>query len=160
MNTSLIRRRTIVSSFACLVLFTGLASAQSTAATSVAGQAQKTLQKVMLTINGNDLITEIANTPDQRYMGLSFREALGENEAMLFVYPETRMLTFTMRNTLLPLSIAYISKDFVITEIHDMPVGPDQLFPSAEPAKFALEVNQGWFEKNGIEAGTKISMSQ
>ena len=63
-----------------------------------------------------------------------------------------------MRNTLIPLSIAYISKDFIINEIHDMPVGPNQLFPSKKPAQFALEVNQGWFERNQIKAGTQIVM--
>lgn len=119
-------------------------------------QAQPRLQTVTLQIGGKTLTTEIANTEIQRYMGLSFRKKLGENEGMLFVYRQEKTLTFTMRNTLLPLSIAYISKDFVINEIHDMPVGPNQLFPSDKPAQYALEVNQGWFERNNISAGDQI----
>lgn len=125
----------------------------------IAGQAQPTLPLVNLTLGDTDLRTEVASTPDQRYMGLSFRKTLGENEAMLFVYQKEQPLIFTMRNTLLPLSIAYISKDFVINEIHDMPVGENLLFPSKLPAMFALEVNQGWFERNNIKAGYQIKMN-
>lgn len=121
-------------------------------------QPQAKLNSVTLTIAGKELQTEIANTPDQRYMGLSFRQKLAENEAMLFVYPNEQPLTFTMRNTLLPLSIAFISKDFIINEIIDMPVGPNQIFPSKMRAQYALEVNQGWFERNQISVGTQIKM--
>lgn len=121
--------------------------------------AQVTLPLVNLSFGNVDLRTEIANTPDQRYMGLSFRQVLGDNEAMLFVYPKEQMLTFTMRNTLLPLSIAYISENFVINEIHQMPVGENLLFPSKLPARFALEVNQGWFKRNNIKVGTQIKMN-
>ena len=77
---------------------------------------------------------------------------------MLFVYPAEQQLTFTMRDTLLPLTIAYLSKDMVINEFHEMPVGPNQLFPSKKPAQFALEVNQGWFEKNGIAVGDRVTL--
>jgi len=105
-----------------------------------------------------ELTTEVAHTRTQRFMGLSFRENLGENEGMLFVYPDEQMLTFTMRNTLIPLTIAYLSKDLVINEFHEMPVGPNQLFPGKKPAQFALEVNQGWFEKNDIAVGDRVTV--
>lgn len=149
MTNSAIQRLCLVSCIAWLVLVNNLAFALD--------QAQAKLQTLTLNIEGARLDAEIASTPDQRYMGLSFRKTLLENEAMLFAYPEEQALTFTMRNTLLPLSIAYISEDFVILEIHDMPVGPGQLFPSKVPAKFALEVNQGWFERNQIGVGAKIT---
>lgn len=148
MNTSMISRFVLSFGFAWLILFNNFAIAQD--------QAQPKLQTITLSIEGVRLVTEIASTPDQRYMGLSFRKTLLDNEAMLFAYPEEQALTFTMRNTLLPLSIAYISKEFVILEIHDMPVGPGQLFPSKVPAKFALEVNQGWFERNQVSVGAQI----
>jgi len=122
------------------------------------GQAQPQLPTVELTVGNAQLTTEIASTGNQRYMGLSFRQTLEENEAMLFVYPSEQRLTFTMRNTLIPLSIAFISDQFVINEIHDMPVGPNQTFPSQRKAKFALEVNQGWFERNNVKAGDVIKM--
>jgi len=123
------------------------------------GQGQPKLPTVNLSIAGKTLKTELASTPNQRFNGLSFRRSLAENEAMLFVYPAEQPLVFTMRNTLLPLSIAYISEDFVINEIHQMPVGENLLFPSKAPAKFALEVNQGWFKRNKISVGSVITMN-
>jgi len=122
------------------------------------GKAQATLPTVTLSINGVELSTEIAETGAQRFKGLSFRKTLAPNAGMLFVYPAEQQLTFTMRNTLLPLTIAFLSKDMVINEFHEMPVGPDQLFPSKKHAQFALEVNQGWFEKNGIAVGDRVTL--
>lgn len=125
---------------------------------AVADQAQQTLPSTTLHINGHALETEIAVTAAQRYMGLSFRKQLKPNAGMLFVYSREGMLVFTMRNTLIPLSIAFISADMTINEIHKMNVGPDQLFPAAKPARFALEVNQGWFAAHGIKPGDKITL--
>ncbi len=119
---------------------------------------QPPLPTIELLIGDQMLSAEVASTSMQRYMGLSFRKALDKNAGMLFAYPDERDLTFTMRNTLLPLSIAYISKELVINEIQNMDVGPNQLFPSKAPAMYALEVNQGWFERHGLEPGTKIEM--
>ncbi|ASJ71435.1 DUF192 domain-containing protein [Granulosicoccus antarcticus] len=133
------------------VLFAGNVPAQET-------EAQPILPGVTLMIDGKPLKTEIAATSQQRYMGLSFRPSMADDAGMLFVYDAERPLTFTMRNTLIPLSIAFISADLVINEIHDMDVGPNQLFDSRNIAMFALEVNQGWFEQNGIKAGAQIVM--
>ena len=120
------------------------------------GKAQPQLPTVTMLIDGNPLTVELATTGQQRYMGLSFRQSMEDNSGMLFVYTAERPLTFTMRNTLIPLSIAFISKDMVINEIHHMNVGPNQLFDARADAQYALEVNQGWFEENGIKAGTAI----
>lgn len=151
------KRRTalrLVTLFALIApLLVGL---QNTA--TAQGQAQPHLPTVTLSIKGTNLKTEIANTPEQRYMGLSFRKSMAENEAMLFVYPAEQKLVFTMRNTLIPLSIAYISKDFIINEIQQMPVGDNLLFPANAPAQYALEVNQGWFKRNRIGVGSQITM--
>lgn len=117
---------------------------------------QPSLPTIELLINDTPLTVEIASTAQQRYMGLSFRKSLDENSGMLFVYPGEQQLTFTMRNTLIPLSIAFLSADLVINEIHDMNVGPGQLFPSRQSAQYALEVDQGWFAANGIKAGDQI----
>ena len=134
------------------VLFAADVPAQDT------GKAQPTLPGVNLLIAGKLLKTEVAATSQQRYMGLSFRKSMATDAGMLFVYDAERPLTFTMRNTLIPLSIAFISADLVINEIHDMNVGPNQLFDSRQVAQYALEVNQGWFEQNGIKAGAQIVM--
>lgn len=128
---------------------------------ALAQQAQPTLPTVVLKINGLKLNAELASNEGQRYMGLSFRESLADDAGMLFIYPNVRPLTFTMRNTLIPLSIAFISPvtgttDLVINEIQLMNVGPNQLFPSKKPAQYALEVNQGWFAANGIKPGAII----
>ncbi len=117
---------------------------------------QPRLPTVELLINNTPLTVEIASTAQQRYMGLSFRKSLDKNSGMLFVYPGEQQLTFTMRNTLIPLSIAFLSADLVINEIHEMNVGPGQLFPSRQSAQYALEVDQGWFAANGIKAGDQI----
>lgn len=135
-----------------------LASSAEKVAAADSDQAQPKLPTVDLLINGTPLTVEVAATNQQRYMGLSFRKTLPDNQGMLFVYQVERPLTFTMRNTLIPLSIAFISNDMVINEIHDMDVGPGQLFDSAQKAQFALEVNQGWFSRQGIEPGAKIVM--
>lgn len=119
-------------------------------------KAQPQLPTIEMLIDGNPLNVELAANSQQRYMGLSFRQTMDNDSGMLFVYPNERKLTFTMRNTLIPLSIAFISEDMVINEIHHMNVGPGQLFDSLNVAKFALEVNQGWFEENGIKAGAAI----
>lgn len=119
---------------------------------------QPRLPTLALAVGEHELLVEVASTGQQRYNGLSYRSSLGENEGMLFVYQEPRSLTFTMRNTLLPLSIAYIDESLVINEILDMDVGPGQLFPSSGVVKYALEVNQGWFEERGITAGVSVKL--
>ena len=127
-------------------------------AARAADEPQPRLPTVEVRVGGVPLTVEIASGGEQRYMGLSFRESLAENAGMLFVYPSARPLTFTMRNTLLPLSIAFIDDGLVVREIVDMDVGPNQLFDSAAPARYALEVNQGWFERNGVEPGAAVTM--
>ena len=139
--------RVVITLIACLSLANAVVSAD---------QAQPALLTITLQINGHALDTELAITSEQRYMGLSFRESLANTAGMLFVYSREQMLVFTMRNTLLPLSIAYISEDMTINEIHHMNVGPDHLFPASQAARYALQVNQGWFSANGIKAGDKI----
>lgn len=119
-------------------------------------QGQPTLPIMQIQINGKALAVEMATSGEQRYMGLSFRPSMPDDSGMLFVYQSEQPLTFTMRNTLIPLSIAFISKEGLINEIHRMDVGPNQYFPSDKPAQYALEVNQGWFARNNIKPGARI----
>lgn len=121
------------------------------------GMAQS-LPSVEIRVGEATLQVEVADDGDERYTGLGFRDAMDEGAGMLFVYPGERPLTFTMRDTRIPLSIAFVSEDLVINEIHDMPVGPNQLFPSDKPAKYALETNLGWFERNGVSPGDRLSL--
>lgn len=124
-----------------------------------ANGGQPTLDKVTITINNRTLDTEVALTPRQRFNGLSYRKTLGADSGMLFVYQQEKELLFTMKDASIPLSIAFISSDLVILEITDMEpfnVGP---YASSGPAKYALEVNQGWFAANHIQVGDKLSFN-
>ncbi|MEJ5360692.1 MAG: DUF192 domain-containing protein [Spirochaetota bacterium] len=100
---------------------------------------------------------EIAATAEEHAKGLMGRSELCDNCGMLFVFDDEDYRTFWMKNTQIPLSIAFIDKNGIINDIQDMK--PYQTFPSYTskyPAKFALEVNQGWFEKNFITTGSKV----
>lgn len=143
-----------------LLLLLGAMTVTAIAQTSLtrSDKPQPTLPTIDLLIGDQPLTVEVASTSIQRYMGLSFRQELEDDAGMLFAYPDEQPLTFTMRNTLLPLSIAFISEELVVNEIHDMDVGPNQLFPARQPAMYALEVKQGWFERHDIEAGATIEM--
>lgn len=99
------------------------------------------------------LRVEIANTPENRQRGLMFRDWLGEFEGMLFVFPNEAVLGFWMKNTKIPLSIAFIDANNQIRTIRDMQPFDESSVSSVVPVKYALEVNQGFFARNGIRAG-------
>ena len=96
-------------------------------------------------------------TPEQQATGMMFRRQMGSNEGMLFVAPDKGIRCFWMRNTFIPLSIAFLDDDGRIVNIADMQPQSDQTHCSTEPVRHALEVNQGWFAKRGIKAGMKIA---
>ncbi|WP_053057518.1 DUF192 domain-containing protein [Rubrobacter aplysinae] len=101
---------------------------------------------------------EIADDDPERTRGLMAREELGENEGMLFVFDSERSLNFIMENTLLPLSIAYIDSRGSIVDIRRMQPLSEDTYPSAEPAMYALEVNQGFFSERGVEVGDEVDL--
>ena len=86
------------------------------------------------------------------------RTELAENAGMLFVFDREEPRSFWMRNTLVPLSIAYIASDGRIVDIQDMQPLDETSHPSAEPAQYALEVNQGFFAERGIEVGNVVEI--
>lgn len=100
---------------------------------------------------------ELAVSDEERARGLMFRQSMGENEGMAFRFPHSRQVCMWMKNTLIPLSVAFISEDGRIINIEDMQ--PQTLEPhcAKRPARFALEMNQGWFRKRGIQPGTAVS---
>jgi hypothetical protein len=103
---------------------------------------------------------EIADTPALREKGLMFRESLNESEGMLFVFEKEIELNFWMKNTLIPLDIAYIDKNGVINEIYSMkPLDVSIIYNSIKPAMYALEVNSGWFSRHKIKTGSKIEFN-
>ncbi len=119
------------------------------------------MPKNTVVINNIELGVEIAITPQEKNKGLMFRETLEKNTGMLFVFESEQTLNFWMKNTYIPLSIAYINKGCVIVDIQDMqPSTKDKnilkSYPSAKPSQYALEVNQGWFTNNKIKVGDKL----
>jgi uncharacterized membrane protein (UPF0127 family) len=103
------------------------------------------------------LTVEIVNRSKTRQKGLMFRRSLNKNHGMLFVFEREQYRRFWMKNTYIPLSIAYINKYGIINEIYDMkPLDTSQLYPSLYPAQFAIEVNQGWFARNKIKKGCRV----
>ena len=117
---------------------------------------QPKLPVVELTLGIHRIQAEVAQTPAQQATGMMFRREMGANEAMLFVNDEAGPRCFWMRNTLLPLSIAFIADDGSIVNIAEMSPRSDQSHCSAKPVRYALEMNQKWFSKRGFKAGDKI----
>ena len=99
---------------------------------------------------------ELAVTPTQQAVGMMMRTEMGANEGMLFVNGDSSPRCFWMRNTLMPLSIAFISDDGTIVNIVEMKPRSDESHCSAKPVRYALEMNKGWFAKRGIHSGTKL----
>ncbi len=118
--------------------------------------AQPPLDGVALQAGMHNIRAEVAHTPLQRQAGLMFRQQMAAHEGMLFVFEAPSRQCFWMKNTPLPLSIAFISDDGSIVNIADMQPLSEASHCSAQPVRFALEMNQGWFAKRGIKPGFKL----
>lgn len=114
------------------------------------------LPEIGLSINGHALTAEVAHTEAARTQGLMHRRILPESRGMLFVFVDTARHAMWMMNTYIPLSVAFIDEQGVIINIEDMKPQTQDTHPAARPAKYALEVNRGWFAKRGIRPGAKI----
>lgn len=108
-------------------------------------------------IGTETLQIELAETPQQQAKGLRFRQTLAENDGMLFVFPAPQRVSFWMKDASIPLSIAFIQSDGKIIQIRPMQPYDETPVPSlSDRVTYALLVNQGWFERHGIAAGTVI----
>jgi uncharacterized protein len=115
------------------------------------------LKIVELKILNASLQAEVADTPQASENGLMFRDSLPDDRGMLFVFEQPKTATFWMRNTKVPLSIAYVDSTGKILEIESMKPLDEAVVPSAsDQVAYALEVNQGWFGRHGIAPGAKI----
>jgi uncharacterized membrane protein (UPF0127 family) len=120
--------------------------------------AQPRLRTLPLWIGPRELTTELAMSQKEIRTGMMFRTNIAENEAMLFVLGVPQKTAFWMKNTRVPLSVAYIDPAGVILEIHDLkPFDTNSVIADASNIQYALETAQGWFERNGIGVGTPIS---
>ena len=133
---------------ACNLLAAGAAAQEA---------AQPKLQTVQLNAGMHAIRAEVAATFTQQAIGLMHRRDMAQHEGMLFVYDEPGVHCFYMRNTVLPLSIAFIGDDGTIVHIDDMkPLTLDSHCPP-RPVRFMLEMNQGWFAKRNIKPGYRLS---
>ncbi len=139
-------------------------SSEPRAATTDSGNARASdLPTVTIDASGGDEVmvrVEIADEPSEQARGLMHRTALAENRGMLFVFRKEERLSFWMKNTLIPLSVAFMDSEGRIVDIQDMkPLDDDPPhYVSAEPARYALEVNKGFFEENGVEVGDRAEL--
>ena len=115
-----------------------------------------TLPVVWLEVGSQRVTAEVASAPAARARGLMFRESLPPNHGMLFVFPREEVLGFWMRNTKLPLSIAYADAGGRIVRIADMQPLSEQSVSSLHPARYALEMRQGWFREHGVAEGDRL----
>ena len=120
-------------------------------------------ETVFIDTSDKDSVTvrvEIADDAEEMARGLMGRTALAEGAGMLFAYPEERELSFWMKNTLIPLSIAFMDSQGRIVDIQDMEALDDTPphYASAEPARYALEVNKGFFDERGVEVGDRVRL--
>ncbi len=113
----------------------------------------------IVAVKGQDLQTELAATPEARTCGLSNRSELPEDHGMLFIYPNRAPRTFWMKNTFFPLSIAFLDDKGTILSINVMtPMQTAERYRSLQPVRYALEVNQGWFDRHGIGVGDFVEI--
>jgi uncharacterized membrane protein (UPF0127 family) len=117
----------------------------------------QTLPVKTLTAGMHVIQAEIAANDTSRARGLMHRKELAPNSGMLFVFDQSNVQCFWMRNTLIPLSIAFIHDDGTIANIADMAPMTENSHCSVAPVRYTLEMEQGWFAKRGITAGKKIS---
>lgn len=121
-----------------------------------AGAAASELPKIPLEIRGHKILTEVAATEATRAKGLMNRFSLAPDQGMIFVFPGPQGVAMWMRNTYIPLSVAFIDGEGRILNIADMQPKSEQLHASAGLAVYALEMRQGWFKERGLGPGEVV----
>ena len=120
------------------------------------GAPQLQLPRIQLQAGMHQIQAQVAATPDQRSVGLMHRAEMPQSEGMLFAFEQATQQCFWMKNTLLPLTSAFIADDGTIVNLADMKPQTTDAHCSEQPVRWVLEMNQGWFAKRGIKAGFKL----
>lgn len=123
---------------------------------AVAQDRAQQLPTVTLTAGLFRITAEVARTHEERAIGLMHRRELATHAGMLFVFEQAQPLCFWMKNTFIPLSIAFLQDDGTILNIEEMKPQSLQSHCSAVPARYALEMNAGWFKRRGLKPGDRI----
>lgn len=121
-----------------------------------AGQAVAEMPRMALTAGFHRIEVEVAADQNNRMQGLMQRRVMGANQGMLFVFPQAARHCMWMRNTFLPLSVAFLDEEGRILNIEDMQPQTENNHCAASAARFALEMNIGWFAGKGIKSGARI----
>ncbi len=120
-------------------------------------EPQTKLQRTTISAGMHRIDAQVALTPEQRQIGLMWRKAMPVHEGMLFVFEQPTKQCFWMKNTLIPLTAAFVADDGTIVNLEDMKPQTTEPHCSAQPVRFVLEMNKGWFAKKGIKAGSKLA---
>lgn len=120
-------------------------------------QPQQHLPRVTLNAGMHLIQAQVAATPEQRNTGLMHRQDMPANEGMLFVFEQPAQQCFWMKNTLLPLTAAFVTDDGTIVNLADMKPQALDSHCSATPVRYVLEMHQGWFAQKGLRAGSKLA---
>jgi len=131
------------------LLFSGAAQA--------APERPQQLPTVTLHAGMHNIVAQVAKTGEQRQVGLMYRQQMASHEGMIFVFESPATQCFWMRNTLIPLSAAFVADDGSIVNIEDMKPRSDESHCSRQPVRFVLEMNQGWFAKRGLKPGMRLT---
>ena len=138
-----------------LVLMLGLAAGVALEA-NAQGAPQTQLPRTTLNAGMYLIDAQVAMAPQERQIGLMYRKDMPQQEGMLFVFPEPRQQCFWMKNTLLPLTAAFIASDGTIINLADMQPHSEASHCSERPARYVLEMHQGWFARQRIAPGMKL----
>lgn len=114
------------------------------------------LPQVRLQIGLRYVQAEVAATPESRSTGLMHRTELGSNQGMLFIFENTSTQAMWMRNTLIPLSVAFLDEHGVVVNVAEMQPRTETVHASSAPARYALEMNAGWFANAGVRPGDRV----
>jgi len=146
-----------VRKLACVLIALLSLSACASKKAAVADSPNPKLATASLKAGGASLVAELARTEEQRERGLMFRQSLPDGTGMLFAFDKDDLLAFWMKNTKLPLSLAYIASDGTIRQIVDLQPESLASVTAERSVRYALEVPRGWFERSGVRVGDKVS---
>jgi uncharacterized membrane protein (UPF0127 family) len=133
-----------------------MACALHAGAAAAQDSPQLNLQRLELTAGMHRIEAQVAAAPQERQTGLMHRKEMPQHEGMLFVFEQPAQQCFWMKNTLLPLTAAFVDDDGTIVNLADMKPQTLDSHCSTKPVRYVLEMNQGWFAKKGIKAGAKL----
>ncbi len=134
----------------------GLLGCPALAQLAPTGGPQTDLPRTTISAGMHRIDAQVAATPAQRQIGLMHRKDMPQHEGMLFVFEQPGVQCFWMKNTLLPLTAAFVADDGSIVNLADMKPLDESSHCSAKPVRYVLEMNQGWFEQRHLKAGVKL----